>query len=139
MKARMPDRACIADDTPLRLELAARLAFPDGSMAAAGLRKEYSKGHLAIEWIAGKQYTTLADIQHMREACRAPPSPPASGFVKEKAALQRGSSSTAESRLQLAAARATMRELRESSPPTSRSGRTETADVTPLRSPSPRS
>jgi hypothetical protein len=60
----------ITENTPLRLAIAAKLAFPDGSMTASGLRRERDRGRLAIERIAGKDYTTLADIQKMRDLCR---------------------------------------------------------------------
>jgi hypothetical protein len=62
----------IRPDTPLRLAAAARLAFPDGSMTASGLRAEARRGRLEIERIAGKDYTTLAALQKMRLACRVP-------------------------------------------------------------------
>lgn len=55
---------------PLRLSIAANIAFPDGSMSASGLRREAAKGRLVIERVAGKDYTTLENIQKMREACR---------------------------------------------------------------------
>src|SRR5882724_4454390 len=64
------DVGIITRDTPLRLEAAAKLAFPDGSMKLAGLRREISRGRLAYEVIAGKHYTTLADIDAMRDLCR---------------------------------------------------------------------
>lgn len=60
----------IKPDTPLRLNVAAKLAFPDGSMSASGLRREASRGRLVIERIAGKDYTTLSNIERMRELCR---------------------------------------------------------------------
>jgi hypothetical protein len=47
-------------DTPLRLDVAARVAFPSGGMTASGLRREAARGRLQIERIAGKDYTTLA-------------------------------------------------------------------------------
>ena len=47
-------------ETPLRLDIAAKIAFPDGSMGAAGLRKERDRGRLITEMIAGKEYVTLA-------------------------------------------------------------------------------
>ena len=47
-------------DRPLRLAVAAKVAFPDGSMRASGLRREAQRGRLVIERIAGKDYTTLA-------------------------------------------------------------------------------
>jgi hypothetical protein len=66
----MPPPEKITPDTPLRLEIAATLAFPDGSMTVAGLRREGVRGRLVIERIAGKDYTTLANIERMRELCR---------------------------------------------------------------------
>jgi hypothetical protein len=61
---------------PLRLDVAARMAFLDGTMGAPGLRKERDKGWLATEMIAGKEFTTLADIEQMRELCRSDRRPP---------------------------------------------------------------
>lgn len=57
-------------NVPLRLAVAARLSFPDGTMGASGLRKERDRGNLVTEMIAGKEYTTLAAIERMRELCR---------------------------------------------------------------------
>src|SRR5690349_715012 len=54
-------------DCPLRLSIAAKVAFPDGSMTASGLRREAQRGRLVIERVAGKDYTTLAAIKDMRE------------------------------------------------------------------------
>jgi hypothetical protein len=59
--------------SPLRLALAAAIAYPDGSMTASGLRREAEKGRLVIERTAGKDYTTLAAIERMRELCRKLP------------------------------------------------------------------
>src|SRR5262249_36420325 len=64
------DRLNVAPDTPLRLADAVRLAFPLGGMTVSGLRQEARKGRLAIEVIAGKQFTTLRAIEEMRERCR---------------------------------------------------------------------
>src|SRR5262249_36553501 len=66
----LPKLDTISSDTPLRLDVAAALAFPDGSMTAGGLRRERDRGRLVIERIAGKDYTTLAHINRMRELCR---------------------------------------------------------------------
>lgn len=60
----------VGSDSPLRLGTAAALAFPDGSMNASGLRREAMRGRLVIERIAGKDYTTLENINRMREKCR---------------------------------------------------------------------
>jgi hypothetical protein len=59
----------VTPSDPLRLEIAAQLAFPDGSMTTSGLRNEINKGRLVAENIAGKMYTTLANIEDMRAAC----------------------------------------------------------------------
>ncbi|WGS18936.1 MULTISPECIES: excisionase [unclassified Bradyrhizobium] len=63
------------DDTPLRLKDAAALAFPNGGMTAAGLRREAEKGRLVMERIAGKDYVSLKAIAEMREKCRVKPKP----------------------------------------------------------------
>lgn len=68
--ATRPDRA---PDTPLRLAVAAAIAYPDGSMTAAGLRRERDRGRLIVERTAGKDYTTLTEINRMRELCRVNP------------------------------------------------------------------
>ena len=56
-------------DTPLRLDVAARIAFPRGGMTAASLRREAKRGRLVIERVAGKDYTTLNHIKRMRQLC----------------------------------------------------------------------
>ena len=61
----------IGPDTPLRLEVAAHIAFPHGGMTVSGLRKERDRGRLAVEKIANKEFTTLRNIERMRELCRA--------------------------------------------------------------------
>jgi hypothetical protein len=45
----------------------------DGSMTAGGLRREAARGRLVIERTAGKDYTTLAAIEEMRQLCRVVP------------------------------------------------------------------
>src|SRR5258708_20899881 len=62
----------VGTDAWVRLGVAAAIAFPDGSMTAAGLRREAARGRLIIERIAGKDFTTLANIEQMRELCRVP-------------------------------------------------------------------
>ena len=63
-----PDRDQIGPDTPLRLEVAAAIAFPDGSMTVNSLRSEARNKRLTIERIAGKDFTTLANIDRMSRA-----------------------------------------------------------------------
>ena len=71
MATKYPSREDIGDDQPLRLAVAAALAFPDGSITASGLRREAGRGRLVVERIAGKDYTTLANIERMRESYAA--------------------------------------------------------------------
>ena len=70
VRPKLPLRDEVKPDTPLRLDVAVALAFPDGSMTASGLRREAARGRLVIERIAGKDYTTLANVEKMRELCR---------------------------------------------------------------------
>jgi hypothetical protein len=83
----------VKPDTPLRLSVAAETAFPDGSMTASGLRREAMRGRLLIERIAGKDYTTLANIERMRELCRVEVKAPDSGSGIGAGELPSGSSS----------------------------------------------
>ena len=66
----LDDPANTAPDTPLRLEVAVRLAFPAGGMSVSGLRREARRGNLVLEKIAGKHFTTLRAIEEMRAKCR---------------------------------------------------------------------
>ena len=101
MRSFVPPKSEVAPDAPLRLEIAATMAFPDGSMTASGLRREGARGRFVIERIAGKDYTTLANIERMRELCRVEARVPGcgSGPLAAKAAdslrVRSGSSSTA--------------------------------------------
>src|SRR6516162_30661 len=72
LRASMTDRAQpdIAPNAPLRLADAVKIAFPMGGMTVAGLRRERDRDRLVIEKIAGKEFTTLAHIERMRELCR---------------------------------------------------------------------
>jgi hypothetical protein len=68
---RQEQLALVGLDTPLRLEQAVKVAFPFGGMTVSGLRKERDRGNLCIEKIAGKEFTTLRNIEEMRVKCRA--------------------------------------------------------------------
>ena len=72
LRASMTDRTQpeITPNTPLRLADAVKIAFPMGGMTVAGLRRERDRDRLVIEKIAGKEFTTLAHIERMRELCR---------------------------------------------------------------------
>ena len=85
---------------PLRLNIAAALAFPDGSMTVSGLRREAKRGNLVIETVAGRHYVTLGAIEEMRKLCRVKAEGHACGGEKSAETAERlprkahGSSST---------------------------------------------
>src|SRR5215831_20400979 len=141
-------QADIADDKPIRLSVAAALAFPDGSMTASGLRREAARGRLAIERIAGKDFTTLRAINEMRKRCRVEPKAPGSGCSQrdgtktvESSNKPYGASEMAASNEALVSARAKLRKLRKRSPTISppNTAPRESAIVTPLPAKSPTS
>lgn len=117
----------VAPDAPLKLDIAAAIAFPDGSMSASGLRNEHARGRLVIERVAGKDYTTLAHIARMRELCRRAVKDQDSGSARDAATNADGSpmqpscsSATDDTRKAHDAALAIVQELKERSQPTSR-------------------
>jgi len=93
--ASLPPREQINSDTPLRLSVVAALAFSDGSMTASGLRREAARGRLVVERIAGKDYTTLANVERMRELCRVETRVPGCTSDGTAVAQRSGSSSIA--------------------------------------------
>jgi hypothetical protein len=116
----------VSPTTPLRLSVAAALAFPDGSMSPSGLRREAARGRLEIERIAGKDYTTLAAIEHMRQLCRVEVKERGSGSAQleeiaggESPIQPSGSSATGSISKAWAAAETILSELSECSPPIS--------------------
>jgi hypothetical protein len=66
----LPPLDSIKPDTALRLYAAAALAFPDGSLTESSLRKAATDGDLVYEILRGKYFTTLADVEEWRAACR---------------------------------------------------------------------
>lgn len=123
--------------TPLRLEIAARLAFPDGSLSVAALRRLAADGLLTIIALRGKHFTTLADIEEMKSKCRVQAKGPASSYRKPKTGNGSGSSATASAPSALDALRATAKVLKENLPPTSPQSTTHEqaeAVVIPMRS-----
>lgn len=92
--------------TPIRLADIIPLAFPHGGMTTSGLRKEAARGNLTIMRMAGKDFTTLADIEEMKRKCRVSANQQGFGSDRQtKPAPQSGLSSTEASRKALAAAR----------------------------------
>jgi hypothetical protein len=110
------NRDDISLNSPLRLKLAAQLAFPAGGMTAAGLRREAAKGRLVTERIAGKDYTTLAAIEGMRALCRTDPKALDCGSGRRaKTRNQLGSLGTDRNRSALDAAQMIATKLRNGS------------------------
>jgi hypothetical protein len=122
----------ITPTTPLRLAIAAQIAFPDGSMKVSGLRKERDNGRLVVEVIAGKEYTTLAAIEEMRRLCRAPRKAPASTLRKEKVEKPTGSSVTDRNASARAALRARAMQLSRPSADTSQPNTSPSSQVVKL-------
>jgi hypothetical protein len=44
-----PPKESLKPDSPLRLSVAAAIAFPDGSMTPSGLRREAARGRLVVD------------------------------------------------------------------------------------------
>ena len=145
----LPVRGEVDDDTPLRLAVAAAIAFPDGSMTASGLRRECARGRLIIERIAGKDYTTLRNIGRMRELCRVESLGHASGcsqptgdvtaiLSRQCGASKMVDTNTAQATALRIADRLITEHSRTHSPRTSASGRNRRgkATVLPIKSPS---
>jgi hypothetical protein len=137
-------RSQIGPNDPLRLDAAARLAFPDGSMTVSGLRREIKAGRLVIERVAGKDYTTLAEIERMRVLCRLKAKvqgstcEPNATTEPEPCDAPHGSSATPDMTKPRAALHMTLQALKERSPDTSPQNTPEprraSATVTHLKS-----
>jgi hypothetical protein len=109
----------VTPSTNLRLEIAARLGFPDGSVSARALRREADAGRLNVYRVAGKDYTTLADISEMKITCRVQAKGRASPCKKQETDNASGSSATDSEPSALDALKANAKLLKESLPPTS--------------------
>ena len=116
----------IDPNQPLRLETAARLKFPDGSVSVAALRKLIKSDRLVAWRVAGKDLTSIHELDRMLERCRVTKNLP--DFGTESLARQRmaeapktgpGSSSTVDVKSAQAAAKATLEALKRRLPRTS--------------------
>src|SRR6266478_3443823 len=110
---RVPTPAALTPTTPLRLQVAAQLAFPDGSITASALRRIAATGKLDHEKIAGKIYVTLNSIERMRSRCRVQAKDPDSNLNTTRTDHPNGSSATASKPLALDAMNATAQALKE--------------------------
>ncbi|ASJ59349.1 hypothetical protein SMB554_09165 [Sinorhizobium meliloti] len=59
----------------MRLKDIIPIAFPQGGISPAGLRREAKRGRLKLMRIAGKDFTTLAAIEEMQRLCVVEPGP----------------------------------------------------------------
>jgi hypothetical protein len=144
---RIPARHEVDDDTALLLDVAARLAFPDGSVSGLVLRRAASRDELQTERLGGRVYTTLAWIREWRTRCRQKPRGLDCGSSRGTAALTAGddrapgqlrtTTASVSARASAEAALADLRQkLKKPSPATSsRGGKSpESATVVPMRS-----
>lgn len=88
----------------------------------SSLRTEMRKGHLVVERIAGKLAVTESAIRGMLDKCREDALRPASTSSEDKAERRSGSSEASDLKKAQAAARATLKALKESSRASSASG-----------------
>lgn len=110
-------------NTPLRLKDALALAFPRGGMSVSGLRREAFNGRLVMMRIAGKDFTTLAEIEDMKSRCRVHVNQQGYGSGQPpRTEKLSGSSSTAANSSALAAANLLVERLSGRSQTTSPSG-----------------
>src|SRR6516165_1021838 len=132
---KMPDPDAVGDDTLLRLNIAAALEFPDGSMSANGLRREAQHGRLRVWRICGKDYTTKAALREMRGQCVLSNRQDLSCARPERDDAHCGSSKTANGKSAQAAAKASAQRLKSRSRSTSpKLDDRPSATVIPLKS-----
>ncbi|MDW9908526.1 excisionase [Sinorhizobium meliloti] len=98
-----PDKDRPDPNAPMRLKDIIPIAFPHGGITPAGLRREAKRGRLKLMRIAGKDFTTLAAIEDMQRLCVVEPGPREPALHPDD-----------EAKASLAAARAIVKELRES-------------------------
>ena len=113
----------IDPNQPLRLETAARLKFPDGSVSVAALRKLIKSDRLVAWRVAGKDLTSIHELDRMLERCRAPKDHPDFGTENHERPKmdgaqkrERGSSCTVDVKSAQAAAKATLEALKKRLP-----------------------
>jgi hypothetical protein len=80
----------MSQDTPIRLAEAAGKR----GLTVSSLRTEARRGRLTVWRVAGKDWTSLAEIDRMFEKCRVPPKEPIYGLGQLAAMDSAGSSET---------------------------------------------
>src|ERR1700729_1669109 len=111
MSAPLP-RIVIDNDTPQRLGVDAA----QFGLTAAALRAEAKRGRLVISRVAGKDWTSVSEVQRMFQNCRVTPEALIYGSAKPVSAprvpsAQSGSSKTPDTSTALAAAWANVERL----------------------------
>lgn len=118
IRMKIPDMG--AADAPTRSDTSAplRLAVAGEAfgLTVGALRVEAAKGRLVIWRVAGKDWTSLDEIEKMFDRCRIEPKERVSGVDQpDRGARLSDSSRTADTSAALAAARLTLARLKESS------------------------
>jgi hypothetical protein len=105
----------VDNDTPLRLGVVAA----QFGLTAAALRTEAKRGRLVISRVAGKDWTSVAEVQRMFGLCRSAPKESGFSFDRPEATKSRlGLSETAQSRSARDSLSLTLSRLKDSSPTT---------------------
>ena len=111
----------VDNDTPQRLAVVAE----QFGLTAAALRTEAKRGRLVISRVAGKDWTSVAEVQRMFGLCRVNPEAltygsgqPASEMTRAPSG-QHGSSKTPDAKSALDSARLSVERLKGRSPTTS--------------------
>ncbi len=108
-------KIAVDNDKPLRLSVVAA----QFGLTVAALRTESNRGRLVISRVAGKDWTSVAEVQRMFGLCRSTPKESDSGFGRPEVTKSRhGLSETAESRSARDALSLSLSRLKESSPTT---------------------
>lgn len=100
------------DDRPLRLAQAAEICFRPGDMTVSGLRRERDCGNLIVFKIAGKEFTTRAEIAKMIERCTMPAQERRSSIAAEP--VRSGEIAQAALRLKLSAFKKSLKDKKAS-------------------------
>lgn len=85
--ARRPDPGAWAEDELIGLHEAVALLWPDGPVTASTLRTAIAHRKLAYVRIAGKIYTTRADLEAMASCRKCPPAAPRPDAAAREARL----------------------------------------------------
>jgi hypothetical protein len=71
----------VGDEAPIRLERAVQLAFPDGDVTMADVRRAIIEGRFTPYEIAGATYTSIRELREMDRGVVIPPPKEGMGFI----------------------------------------------------------